>query len=110
MLKSAIFRFIPTTKALIKQALYDHNRLYDRRYYDEDVDKPASASSPIMAKAIVEHSKPKSVVDVGCETGALLQSFRDLACDVFGLEYADAALAYLKGASITRPQVQYSAG
>jgi len=32
------------------------------------------------------------IIDVGCGTGALLEALRDRGCDVFGLEYSEAAL------------------
>src|SRR5262245_12113847 len=60
------------------------------------IEGPAVASAPAMARTIVEHFHPHSVVDIGCGTGALLVAFRDLGCSVSGLEYAEAALRYCR--------------
>ena len=70
-----------------------HDQTYDRNYYAE-VDVYAVDSAHAMAKTITERFQPKTVIDVGCGTGALLEAFRGLGCEVRGLEYSEAALAY----------------
>jgi SAM-dependent methyltransferase len=49
-----------------------------------------------MAKTITERFQPKTVIDVGCGTGALLEAFGGLGCEARGLEYSEAALAYCR--------------
>jgi SAM-dependent methyltransferase len=71
-----------------------YNSIYHHDYFAQTVDGPAVKSAPIMATSMLEYFHPQSVIDVGCGTGALLEAFRDLHCQVYGLEYSDAALAY----------------
>jgi SAM-dependent methyltransferase len=73
-----------------------HDSVYDQDYYDRDVELPAVQSAAVMAKSIVECFQPKTLIDVGCGTGALLEAFRNLNCQVLGLEYSEAGLAYCK--------------
>ena len=95
MLKSALGKFIPTRqKELLKHLLIEHSKRYDRRYSEEEIEQGAVDSSRAMAESLVEHFKPKSVIDVGCGNRCALKSFRALGCEIVGLEYADAALAY----------------
>lgn len=42
--------------------------------------------APIVCEAIVELLNPKSVVDLGCGVGDLVQGFLDLGIDAMGLE------------------------
>jgi SAM-dependent methyltransferase len=65
-------------------------------YFKSEVEGAAVGSAPAMARTIVEHFHPHSVVDIGCGTGALLVAFRDLGCSVSGLEYAEAGLRYCR--------------
>jgi SAM-dependent methyltransferase len=71
-----------------------HNSIYHHDYYEQTVEGPAAKSAPIMAASILEAFHPRTVIDVGCGTGALLDAFRHLSCEVYGLEYSDAALAF----------------
>lgn len=71
-----------------------HDTTYDQDYYDRQVEVTAVHSAPAMAKSIVGHFRPRTVIDVGCGTGALLEAFRNLKCEVRGLEYSEAGLAY----------------
>jgi 2-polyprenyl-3-methyl-5-hydroxy-6-metoxy-1,4-benzoquinol methylase len=54
-----------------------HDQAYDRNYYAE-ADVFAVDSAHAMAKTITERFQPKTVIDVGCGTGALLEAFRGL--------------------------------
>jgi SAM-dependent methyltransferase len=74
-----------------------HDSIYDREYYDRDVEPGAIQSAGVMAKSIVERFQPKTVIDVGCGTGALLEAFHNLNCQVCGLEYSEAGLASCRG-------------
>jgi SAM-dependent methyltransferase len=73
-----------------------HNSIYHQDYFAETVEGPAKQSASVMAASIFKSFHPNTVIDVGCGTGALLAAFRDLGCDVLGLEYSDAALAYCR--------------
>lgn len=76
----------------LKQQVYCHNLLYDSDYYKCDVDDPAIRSVGTMSESIYSEFKPKSIIDVGCGTGALLDALRKRGCEVCGLEYSEAAL------------------
>ncbi len=76
--------------------LLPHDALYDREYYERTVEGPAVKSSAVMASSIVTEFGPKSAVDVGCGTGALLAALRDRGCDVFGLEYSEAGIEFCR--------------
>lgn len=69
-----------------------HNMIYDSEYYSRDVEGPAVRSANTIANSIVSTFTPGRVVDIGCGTGALLQMLRERGCEVFGLEYSDAAI------------------
>jgi SAM-dependent methyltransferase len=69
---------------------------YDSDYYDSVVEGPAVRSADVIAESIMASLHPNTIVDIGCGTGALLESFRRKRCTVFGLEYSDAALEYCR--------------
>ena len=73
--------------------MYWHNLIYDSDYYACDVDDPAIRSVGTTSESIITGFAPRSVIDVGCGSGALLlNALRNRGCDVLGLEYSDAAL------------------
>lgn len=74
----------------------EHDDVYSADYYDRHVEKPAVRSAGVIAGSIIGAFGVSSVVDVGCGTGALLEAFRDRGCQVFGLEYSEAALRYCR--------------
>lgn len=83
-----------TIVAKLKEPLLGHGWLYDSDYFDRDVEGPAVRSAGRIAHSILNEFRVTRVIDVGCGTGALLEVLRDMGCEVFGLEYADAALKY----------------
>jgi len=77
-----------------RHVVTSHDSVYTQSYYDNDVESAAVQAAPVMAEAIVSTFHPKTVVDVGCGTGALLEEFRNLDCKILGLEYSEAGLSY----------------
>lgn len=71
-----------------------HDWIYNPFYYSMHVEGPAFRSAKTIATSILSDFVVKSVVDVGCGTGALLEALRDRGCNVFGLEYSQTALDY----------------
>lgn len=78
----------------VRHALLPHDDVYNQTYYDGDVEPFAAPSASVMAASIVDRFRPKTVIDVGCGTGALLAAFRKLNCEVRGFEHAEAGRAY----------------
>lgn len=76
--------------------LLSHDAMYDRAYYERTVEGPAAQSAATMAASIVTEFRPKSVVDVGCGTGALLAALRACGCEVSGLEYSEAGIEFCR--------------
>jgi SAM-dependent methyltransferase len=67
--------------------------IYSPRYYQTIVEPYAQRSAPQMAKSIVESFHPKSVIDVGCGSGALLVALRKLGVHrLLGLDSSEAGL------------------
>jgi SAM-dependent methyltransferase len=85
-----------------------HQEIYDSRYY-KYVDRTAAQSAPVMADTIISHFKPKTVIDVGCGTGALLAEIKRRGVTVHGLEYSDAGLALsrIKGLDVEKFDLQF---
>jgi SAM-dependent methyltransferase len=82
--------------ARLKTQLLAHDWIYDAEYYAQTIEGPAARSAVTIAAAIFTDLKPSSVIDVGCGTGVLLEALRARGCEVFGLEYAEAALKYCR--------------
>jgi SAM-dependent methyltransferase len=77
----------------VMEKIGDHNDIYSPRYYQTMVEPYAQHSAPQMAKSIVEAFHPKSVIDVGCGSGALLVALRKLGIrQLLGLDSSDAGL------------------
>jgi SAM-dependent methyltransferase len=88
-------KFVPP---FIKDALLayaPHDLIYSEDYYKE-VEEAAVIGAGVMSSTIIEQFSPRTVVDVGCGTGALLAAFRDKGCAVRGLEYAEAGLRHCR--------------
>jgi SAM-dependent methyltransferase len=79
------------TISRLKSKFFPRDLIYDANYFQNDVDGPASQSAPAIAASIVNDLSPRTAIDVGCGTGALLTKLRDAGCRVVGLEYAGAA-------------------
>jgi len=82
--------------ATLKTLLLRHDWIYDSDYFDKTIEGPAARSAGRIADSILSDFKPASLIDVGCGTGALLEALRQRGCEVFGLEYAEAALRYCR--------------
>lgn len=78
------------------KTLLPHDATYDARYYANDVEEAAVRSAGVISASIVSDLRPRTVVDVGCGTGALLEQMAKRGCDAFGLEYSRAALKYCR--------------
>jgi SAM-dependent methyltransferase len=94
MVSASIRRSRWVTK--LKQSLLWHQLMYDLDYYDAQVEGPSSRSAHTIAETIYHEFLPARVVDVGCGTGALLEKLRDQGCEVFGLDYSEAALLFCR--------------
>lgn len=68
-----------------------HDAIYNSQYY-QDLEFSSTWSSDVIAQSLHEDLNVRSVVDVGCGTGALLEAFQKLKVEVFGLEYSAAGL------------------
>jgi len=78
--------------AELKKKLLGHDWVYDSDYYEKYIEGPAVRAAGRIVESIMTEFSPKRAIDVGCGTGALLAMLRDRGCEVYGLEYADAAL------------------
>lgn len=85
----------------LKTQLLGHDWIYNPEYYESTVEGPAMRSAGTMASSIANDFKVRSVIDVGCGTGALLKALRDRGCEVFGLEYSGAALKYCRARGLS---------
>ena len=65
--------------------------IYNRTYYRR-VDSMALQSSLPLCEIIEEGFSPRSAVDLGCGTGALLMALQARGVRVFGLDYSRAAI------------------
>jgi SAM-dependent methyltransferase len=89
LLPASIRTSLPVTK--LKVHFLGHDWVYDSDYY-ATAEGPVVASARRIARSIWDDFAPSRVIDVGCGTGALLEALRDRGCEVYGLEYSEAAL------------------
>jgi len=84
----------------LKRSFYDpllpHDTIYNAHYYANSVEPPAMSSAEAISESIILDLRPNTVVDVGCGTGALLEALQRKGCQVFGLEYSEAAFQYCR--------------
>jgi SAM-dependent methyltransferase len=89
---------VPTDSALRRigrrwrHSALPHDAIYTAAYFAW-VDETARASADAIVASIVRRFAPKSVIDVGCGTGALLESLTKMGVVSSGLERAEAARA-----------------
>jgi SAM-dependent methyltransferase len=107
-MRDGIYRLSPAPiKKLRRRAVASferdaaHDDIYDAAYYAKFVEPTTKMSAKPMAQSIVTDLAPRSVVDVGCGTGVLLEELRGHQVDVFGLELADAAIAFCRKRGLT---------
>src|SRR5512140_3832706 len=84
------------TAGWLKRRLYrslPYDAVYGADYYSVAVEGAAASSAIAIADTISRDLRPRSVVDVGCGTGAILQAVLSTGCSGIGLDYSDAALA-----------------
>jgi SAM-dependent methyltransferase len=73
-----------------------HDFVYNPEYFRDVIENHSGAAARAMAESIVRDLAPASVIDIGCGTGNLLEALRERGCEVFGMEYAVAALEACK--------------
>jgi SAM-dependent methyltransferase len=83
----------------LKMRILGHDYFYDELYYVH-VEEAAQKSANIIATDLLKHMGGKTIIDVGCGTGALLEAFKNKGCDVHGLERSHAAIKYCKGRGV----------
>lgn len=77
-----------------------HDEIYDARYYDY-IDDLAARAAPIMATGLLEQFSPRTLVDVGCGTGAFLAELQRRGVTVHGLEHASAGIARTRAKGVS---------
>lgn len=68
------------------------NTIYDDWYFDHAVAPSAKSSAPAFVRIINDLWSPRSVIDIGCGTGALLFEFKKYGLITFGLDLSDASI------------------
>jgi SAM-dependent methyltransferase len=79
----------------------EKDELYDRYYFERVVDPMMVPSAEAIARSIQLELQPRSVIDVGCGTGALMDAFERLGIGCFGFDRAPAALEACRGRDLT---------
>jgi SAM-dependent methyltransferase len=90
-------------------SLAQHDDVYDAGYY-EFIDHHAAQSADVMADSIVRTFHPRTVLDVGCGSGALLDALRRRGVEGTGLEYSQAGLARCQSRRLTVHRYDLTAG
>jgi SAM-dependent methyltransferase len=83
-LKGFVFRILP------------HEWVYNADFFSMTVRGPAVQSALAIATSIINDLGPRTVIDVGCGIGALLEVLKERGCTVRGIDYADYALGYCR--------------
>src|SRR5262245_37227056 len=85
----------------------EHDAIYEDTYF-AFVEKTTTASVEVICESIMTDLAPRTVVDLGCGTGVLIDRLRRRGVTVKGLEYAAAALAYChrRGVDVDRFNIE----
>jgi trans-aconitate methyltransferase len=95
----------------VMEKIGDCDDIYSPRYYQTMVEPYAQRSALPMAESIVETFHPKSVVDVGCGSGALLVALRKLGVrQSLGLDSSDAGLNIANARGLTTRRFDITTG
>jgi SAM-dependent methyltransferase len=87
-------KFLASPLQMVRKRLMPygrHDQVYDKRYFDL-IDSLAGGSAEIIAESIRSEFNPRSVLDVGCGTGALVAILQSWGIRSQGLEQSEAAL------------------
>jgi SAM-dependent methyltransferase len=87
-------RFLAAPLQMIRKRLMPygrHDEIYDKRYF-ELIDSLAGRSAEVIAESVRTEFTPRSVLDVGCGTGAILAILQSWGICSHGLEQSEAAL------------------
>ena len=79
-------------KALLYRVL-PKSVIYDQDFLSTVIDQPATSAASVIAGSILRDFAPKSILDVGCGSGAMLSVFCASSLAAKGFEFADPALA-----------------
>ncbi len=82
-------------KRSVSSLLMNHDDRYCAEYY-ESIDRDALSSAGPIATSILRDFAPKTLLDVGCGTGAMLVALAARGVDVAGLECSNVALSYCR--------------
>jgi SAM-dependent methyltransferase len=93
-------RLVTRVRWFLYERMRGHDAIYDSNYFALDVEATAASSAEAIAESIRIDLHPRSAMDVGCGTGALLDALRSRGCAVAGLEYSEAALAYCRARAL----------
>lgn len=85
----------------LKSSLLPHNWQYDESYFLNEVDDAATESASDMADCLMLTYSPRTIVDVGCGTGALAKEMISRGVQVEGLEYAEAAISICRSRGVS---------
>ena len=70
-----------------------HDSIYSRAYYKRHVESTTTSSAEVIVPSLVRAFGPRSVLDVGCGTGLMLERFKVMGVERhLGLEYSEAGL------------------
>jgi SAM-dependent methyltransferase len=83
------------------EARAKRDELYDGDYYENTVDPIMLGSAEAMARSIAREFEPRSVIDVGCGSGGLMEALerQDVRC--VGFDAADAAIDRCRARGLT---------
>ncbi len=77
-----------------------HDHVYDAAYYENYTDQ-MHQSAVVIADTIVETFQPRSVIDIGCGFGEVLNQFALRGVDAKGADLSTAALEKCKSRGLT---------